>query len=293
MAVGIIERVLDIWGEGHDTSGWLEKSAHNGEQERDFVASGLRLGPPESAAKTLRQIELDLDTFRALGIMHPQMTHTTALAEEYRRIKQPLMQGMGTEVSQQAARLNLIMVTSAIAGEGKTFTALNLAMSIAMEKDRTVLLVDADMTKRGLSRLLRLDAERGLSDLLRDERTQLADVLVQTDIDNVTVLPIGGDDPHYTELVGSAAMRRLTQRLANRSPQRAVVFDAPPLIGASAAGVLANLMHQIVMVVEVGKTPRNMVQEAMVLLGASKPVGVVLNKSGKVSAAKYYTYEKV
>lgn len=289
MAVGIIERVLDIWGDGHETSGWLQGNAHNGEQRRDFDAS--RPDRTEPATKALRRIELDLDTFRALGIMHPQITHT-ALAEEYRRIKQPLMQGMGNEVLQQATRLNLIMVTSAIAGEGKTFTALNLAMSIAMEKDRTVLLVDADMTNRGLSRLLRLDTERGLSDLLQDERTQLGDVLVQTDIDNVTVLPIGRYNPQYTELVGSTAMRKLSQRLANRSPQRAVVFDAPPLIGASAACALANLMHQIIMVVEVGKTPRNTIQEAMVLLGASKPVGVVLNKYGKVGPTKYYASEK-
>lgn len=287
MVLSIIEKALDTWEEWNGSPGLSRQDVFAEDQERSPAAPV----PPfiNADTKPSRQIELDLDRLRGLGIIHPQSPHTE-IAEEYRRIKQPLLQKMGTETSQRSARFNLIMVTSAIAGEGKTFTALNLAISMAMERDRTVLLIDADMIKRGLSRLINMDSYKGLADLLQDGQTALGDVLLRTHLGNLNVLPVGEQVAHYTELVGSSAMRRLTQQLALRYPERIIIFDTPPLLGVSAASVLANLMDQIVMVVEARKTPRDLIQEAMRLLGESKPIGVVLNKTAKTSRAKYVKY---
>ncbi len=280
MAGSIIEKALDTWGGVFDSPDLAQQGVRNEQQEREFLAGGP--GQSAAAVEPSGQGELDLDTLRFPGIVHPQMADT-AITEEYRRIKQPLLQRIGSEVSQEATRFNLIMVTSAVAGEGKTFTALNLAMSMAMEKDRTVLLIDADMISRGLSRLTDLDSRQGLADLLRGGQKALGEILVPTNVGNLSVLPVGQHEAHYAELVRSFAMRRLAQQLALRYPERVIIFDAPPLLGSSATRILANLMHQIVMVVEIGKTPRNLIREAMLLLGDgdSKPIGVVLNKGAK------------
>lgn len=285
MVSSIIEKALDASGEWSSTSGVFHRDLLAEEQKKLSFDSA----PPVADAETdepTRQFDLDLNKLRKLGIIHPQRTNTE-IVEEYRRIKQPLLHRMSAEASHRGTHFNLIGVTSAIAGEGKTFTALNLAISMAMEKDRTVLLVDSDMIKRGLSQLVGIDSYKGLADLLQDGQTALGEVLLRTNIAKLAVLPAGQCEAHYTELVGSSAMRRLSQQLALRYPERVIIFDTPPLLTASATRVLANLMDQVVMIVEVGKTPRKLIQEAMLLLGDSKPIGIVLNKTAKTSWAKY------
>lgn len=289
MALSLIEKALDAWGEWSGNPRLAQPGGSTRGSHHGLPPSGAIPLLADAGAEPTQRIELDLKRLQRLGIIHPQRPHTE-IAEEYRRIKQPLLQKMATGTAQRTARFNLIMVTSAIAGEGKTFTALNLAISMAMEKDHTVLLIDADMSRRGLSRLIHLDSHKGLTDVLRDGQTALGEVFLGTNVEHLAVLPVGQHDPHFTELVGSSAMRRLTQQLALRYPERILIFDAPPLLGASAATVLAGLMDQIVMVVEVGKTPKHLIQEAMSALEGSKPIGVVLNKTAKTARAKYARY---
>ncbi|MFZ0255206.1 MAG: XrtA-associated tyrosine autokinase [Gammaproteobacteria bacterium] len=244
-----------------------------------------------SSGKTSRRVEVDLEVLRAMGLIHPNVPHTE-IAEEFRRIKQPLFREEMPESRPGSEHSNLIMVTSAIAGEGKTFTAINLAMIIAMEKDRTALLVDSDVVKRGVSRIFGLEEEKGLTDLIREGETIVPDVLVRTNVPKLCVLPAGQQDPHYAELFASTTMRWLTEELSLRYPDRVVIFDAPPILATTATSTLADLVDKIVFVVVAGQTSQESIREAVQLLGSSKPIGIVLNKFRTIKRAKYLYEER-
>jgi protein-tyrosine kinase len=181
------------------------------------------------------------------------------------------------------------MVTSAIAGEGKTFCAINLAISIALERDRTVLLVDADVAKPSVSRALGLHTEGGLMEVLLDRHVDLGDLLWKTDIGALTVLPAGTAHQHATELLASDAMGALLREMAERYHDRIVVFDSPPLLAASEAGALASQVGQIVVVVEAGKTSEAALKHALERIDPQKVTGLLLNKVE--SAPLEYSYD--
>ena len=180
------------------------------------------------------------------------------------------------------------MVTSALPGEGKTFCAINLAISIALEMDRTVLLVDADVAKPSVPQALGLEADKGLMDVLLDRRVDLADVLWKTDIGRLTLLPVGTAHKHATELLASDAMRGLLHEMAERYHDRIIIFDSPPLLAASEAGVLASQMGQIVVVVESGKTSEAALKDALGRIDSSRVAGLLLNKGESPSLGYGY-----
>ena len=184
--------------------------------------------------------------------------------------------------------INLIMVTSALAGEGKTFSAINLAMSIAMEQDKTVLFVDADVSKATAATLLGISSKRpGLIDLLEDPTIQMRDVMLHTNVPNLRILTAGRLHDRATELLASEAMHRLMLDLSRRYPDRVIVFDSPPLLQSTEAVVLANLMGQVVFVVAAEQTGQDAVTEAVHLLKGEKIIGMVLNKSRRRVSARY------
>mgnify|MGYP001823754260 FL=1 len=176
------------------------------------------------------------------------------------------------------ANANLIMVTSSLAGEGKTFTSINLAMSIATEMDKTVLLVDADVAKPDVTARLGVQAEQGLIDVLLEDDLTLPDVLIRTDIPKLSLLPAGRKHVHATELLASEGMRQLTLELSTRYSDRIVIFDSPPMCLTSEARVLAGLMGQVVMVVEESKTTQQTVKQALSMLDSNEIIGIVMNK---------------
>ncbi len=214
------------------------------------------------------------------------------IAEEYRLIKRPLLtNAFGHGGSAPVPNGNLIMVTSSIPGEGKSFTAINLAISMATELESTVLLVDADVAKSSVIRYLGLEADRGLLDVLRDPSVQLADVLIKTDIAKLTVLPSGRGFAHATELLASSAMKDFVQDISSRYHDRIIIFDCPPLLATSEASVLATYMGQIVFVVEAEHTPQEAVKDALAHLADCEYVGVVLNKAPlRTAGGDYYGY---
>jgi exopolysaccharide/PEP-CTERM locus tyrosine autokinase len=211
------------------------------------------------------------------GFISPQ-TERSRTAEEFRMIKRPLLQRAFSEAA-AGERPNLIAVTSSVAGEGKTFTSLNLAISIAMELDRTVLLVDADLANPGLSRLLKAHELPGLTERLLDENVDLKDLLLRTDVPKLTLLPAGRRHRRSTELLASNAMKGLLDELATRYPDRVVLFDSPPLLATSEASVLAEQAGQVCLVVESATTPQFLVKEALGLLRHQDRVSLVLNKT--------------
>ena len=235
------------------------------------------------------EVHVDVARLKDEGYLTPD-GERTRVAEEFRIIKRPLLENAFGKGSSLVEHGNLIMVTSALPGEGKTYTAINLAMSIAMEMDKTVLLVDADVGKARVHEMLRIPMGPGLIDLLIDESLDAGDVMLQTDIPKLRVIPMGQYHPHSTELLASDEMRRLMEELATRYSDRVVIFDSPPLLATSEAVVLAGLMGQLVFVVESSRSLQGTVKDALSLVDASKPVGLVLNKVRKLTGTNHYGY---
>jgi receptor protein-tyrosine kinase len=233
------------------------------------------------------RIELSPDKLRAAGLVTPD-EERSQIAEELRHIKRPLLLNAFGDGALEGNNRNLLMVTSARPHEGKTFTTVNLALSIALERDRTVLLVDADVARPSVSRLLDFPGTAGLVDYLADQNRPLSDLILRTSIPKLRILPAGRRHAHSTELLASDTMSSLVQELSQRYPDRIVLFDSPPLLATSEAAVLAGLMGQVVMVVEAGKTKREELTEALALVDPNRYIGLILNKSNKPFGADYY-----
>ncbi|MBQ5940879.1 MULTISPECIES: XrtA-associated tyrosine autokinase [unclassified Massilia] len=233
--------------------------------------------PARSRAGT-RKVDLDLARMRDTGMV-TAAGGRTALLEEFRIIKRPLLQRAFAERGPKDKPANLIMVTSSLPGEGKTYCAINLAMSIAMELDHTVLLVDADVARPSVLRTLGLPAQRGLMDILLDDKLDLSDVMLRTNVDTLSILPAGTSTSRATELLASSTMSAMLNELANRYPDRVIIFDSPPLLLTSESRVLASHMGQIVVVVEAQTTTQHAVKEALHQLEGMNNVNLIYNKT--------------
>ncbi|MCC2955064.1 XrtA-associated tyrosine autokinase [Massilia sp. IC2-477] len=225
-----------------------------------------------------RKVELDLAKMREMGMV-TAAGGRTSLLEDFRIIKRPLLKRAFEEQAAKGNPGNLIMLTSSLPGEGKTYCAINLAMSIAMELDHTVLLVDADVARPSVLRTLGLPAERGLMDLLVDDKLDVSDVLLRTNVDTLSILAAGTSTPRATELLASSTMANLVNEIANRYPDRIVIFDSPPLLLTSEARALASHMGQIVVVVEAQGTTQHALKEALHQLEGYDNVNLIYNKT--------------
>ena len=242
------------------------------------------------AARSILRPSLVLDAtrLRTMGLLPPE-SDAHRLATEYRRIKRPLVErAMGSTPG--LLNPNVLLVASAAPGDGKTFTSLNLAMSLAMERDLSVLLVDADVPKRDLSNALGLDAAAGLLDVLADDTLDVETLIHDTDVRGLAVLPAGRRSPIATELLASQRMQHLIDRLNAEDPRRVVLFDSPPLLATTEANGVAAVCGQIVMVVRAGTTPRSAVAAALAQIGPGKQVGLVLNDAKSRWGDAYYGY---
>lgn len=209
-----------------------------------------------------KTVQIDLTALGASGFVTPNAPRS-ALTDQYRVIKRPLLDNATGKGASLVANGNLIMVTSALPGEGKSFTAINLAMSLAMELDHTVMLVDADVTRPSVMAKLGLPPAAGLLDVLRDEKIKLQDVLLRTNIEKLTLLPAGLPHERATELLASDAMTALLNEMSRRYGDRIIIFDSPPLLLTTEARVLANHMGQVVVVVQAEKTLQSEVEHAL------------------------------
>lgn len=248
------------------------------------VAAPLAEAPVAEAApakprkQSTRKVELDLNRMRDMGMV-TAAGGRTLLVEDFRIIKRPLLKRAFAERSPDTPPANLIMMTSSLPGEGKTYCAINLAMSIAMELDHTVLLIDADVARPSVLRTLGLPAQRGLMDILLDDKIDVADVMLRTNVDTLSILPAGTSTARATELLASQNMKALVYEIANRYPDRIVIFDSPPLLLTSEAHVLASHMGQIVLVVEAETTTQHAVKESLRQLEGCSNVNIIYNKT--------------
>lgn len=243
----------------------------------------------DSLSKGSKQVNIDLARLAAMGYLTPE-TPRARIADEFRVIKRPLLSNVSKRAATSAERSQLIMVTSSLPGEGKTFVAINLAISLAMELDTTVLLVDADVSRSSVLKRLALPAAPGLLDLLTKPSLSMTEVLLRTNVEKLSLLPAGNPHGHATELLASDSMTRLLDDLANRYSDRIIVFDAPPLLPSTESRVLATQMGQVVMVVEAERTPKKVVEQALATIDSCPLVLPLLNKISRSEVGTYYGY---
>lgn len=241
--------------------------------------------PPKPQSKT---IAIDVERLSKNGFITPNQPRS-AIADEFRVIKRPLLQNAQGRSAAQIRNANLIMITSALPGEGKSFTAINLAVSMAMELDHTVLLVDADVSRPSVLPTLGLAQEKGLMDLLDGGAHDLSEVLLRTNIEKLSILPAGTSHQRATELLASDAMSALLEDMARRYSERIIIFDSPPLLATTEARVLATHMGQVVLVVESERTPQSSVKHALATIETCPIKLMVLNKS-REKALRAYGY---
>jgi protein-tyrosine kinase len=242
-----------------------------------FGSGGRRTVAAAEAEAVSRQVDLDLAGLLARGYVTPNASRTP-LAEQFRIIKRPLIANASGRGADMVSHGNRIMVTSAMPGEGKSFTALNLAMSIAMELDLHVLLVDADVARPSLMQVLGLPPGPGLLDLLTQPGMAMSAALLRTNVDKLSLLPSGSAHPRATELLASDAMERLLDEMGQRYPDRLIIFDSPPLLPTTESRVLATLMGQVV-VVQAGRTLQSQVDQALATIDACPVKLLVLNQA--------------
>lgn len=236
--------------------------------------------------QTSRHVNLDLDAMTAAGLLTPNAARSK-LADDFRVIKRPLIaNAMGKGVP-AVTNGNLIMVTSALPGEGKSFSAINLAISIAMELDNTVMLVDADVARPSVLNMLGLPPARGLLDVVDKDSVDISDVLLKTNIEKLTILPSGTQHPRATELLASESMVRLLDDMASRYPDRIIIFDSPPLLLTTESRALATHMGQVIVIVHAGQTAQAAVKEALRTINACPVKMMVLNQSREAASGGY------
>ncbi|RZS53173.1 XrtA-associated tyrosine autokinase [Sphaerotilus mobilis] len=244
---------------------------------------------PVEAPRRSREVRIDVTRLEREGYLVPSQARSQ-LAEQMRIVKRPLLANARGDSGQQIARPNLIQVASALPAEGKTFFAINLAMSIAMEVDHHVLLVDADVLRPSVLGRLGVEPAPGLLDVLKNKDLSLGDVLLRTNIDKLSLLPAGTANKNSTELLASTGMDELLDELAAKYADRIIVFDAPPLIPTTESRVLATHMGQVVMVVEAEKTTHAQVTQAYAAVAECPVVLSVLNKCHSRGTGNAYGY---
>jgi exopolysaccharide/PEP-CTERM locus tyrosine autokinase len=235
------------------------------------------------------RIVVDPVELRASGLLAPGADERR-LAEQYRAIKRPLLGNADPSLRSVLPLGNLLMVASALSGEGKTFTSVNLCLSIARERDWSVVLVDADSSKPHLTRLFSAEDEPGLIELLRNPELSFEDIVMPTDIPGLSLLPAGASDAHASELLASRRMKELCQQISSSDVGRMIVFDSSPLLLTTEAIALASQVGQVLMVVRADSTEQQSVLAALDKLDPEKATNCVLNRTSGADRSESYGY---
>lgn len=232
---------------------------------------------PEPARFHGERLPVDREHLREQGLIVPEGA-VTALLEEFRIVKrQLLVQAADLRRQKAGAMAQRVLISSPHPGEGKTYCALNLALSIAAEKESEVLLVDADFAKPSILSALGLPGGPGLMDALMDDTIDVADCVLGTDIPGLWVLPAGDTTSHDSEYLSSSRTAHVLDRLTQGAPNRMVIFDSPPALAASPAAELAKYVGQTVVIVRADRTGRGALDDAISLLNACPNVQLLLN----------------
>jgi protein-tyrosine kinase len=251
------------------------------------AAAAIPAAPAPAAPVVRESLPTSIESLRAAGVL-PLPQHADVLADQFRRIKWPILESVTSKSEASRSTANVVMVTSSVSGEGKTFTSLNLALSIAWEKDFSVLLVDGDVAKRHATRAFGADDRAGLTDLLSESERRAEDLVLGTGIRGLSFLPAGKRQDLAPELLASQRMLDVLQALRGADPRRIVLFDTSPLLATNESQVLSKAVDQVVLVVRAESTTQPMVLEAVNMLDRSKEIRCILNQSHASELTEYY-----
>ena len=276
-----IEKALQRRREAMAAEKAKKQSADSAEQQSEPSVSATRQKTatkrPQGPVSQSEPFNIDIERLERNG--HVSLSGVRkGINEEYREIKRKLLANAFGPLSSTIKNSNIIMVTSGRPSEGKTFTATNLALSIASEQDKTVLLVDADVLKPNVLNTFGLERRSGLMEYLTGEVDDIADVLYPTNIDKLKIIPAGRTHHLSTELLASQKMHETVDEFANRYPDRIVIFDTPPLIGITESAILANFAGQAVVVTEEGNSKLSDIRLSVERLNPDMAIGFVVNK---------------
>ncbi len=238
--------------------------------------------------KPAKLVQIDRAAMREAGLIAPE-EEQKLFEDEYRVIKRPILANIFGQNAETVDDGYVTLVTSALSGDGKTFTCINLALSLAKELDTSVLLVDADVPKPHISSLFDAQDEEGLTDYLEGNIEDLDDVVLKTSVDGLSILPAGKAGGHATELLSGRRMRDLIRDVHNRDQRTIILIDSSPLLQTTESRALAAISGQVVLVVRAGITPKGAVRDAVSTLDSEKPVNLVLNQVRFGSGSGYYS----
>ncbi|GAB3030653.1 XrtA-associated tyrosine autokinase [Bowmanella dokdonensis] len=250
----------------------------------ELAETEVRPVPVTVDEKPVLEIALDREGFVSLTSSRSRTN------EEFRAIKRKVLNNAFGPLAKTLNNPNIVMVTSCNPGEGKTYNAVNLALSIALEQDKTVLLVDADVLRPNVMNTLQVSAGDGLMEHLLGEVSDVSEVMYNTTLDTLRIIPAGKTHHLSTELLASEKMYETVQEFATRYPDRIVIFDTPPLLGINETAVLANLAGQAIVVVEEGRTKLADISTAIESLNPDMAKGFILNKSQRLKVGGDYGY---
>lgn len=255
-----------------------------------------RVEPTETKPFRGEYHKIDRAHLRNQCLIEPESA-VTGLLEEFRIVKRQLLRTAAeSRDGRGAPNGERILVCSPHPGEGKTFCAVNLALSIAAEKDNEVLLVDADFAKPSVLSTLGLPGGPGLMDALADPAMAVEDCIIGTDIAGLYVLPAGNATGSDTEYLASSRTGEVLARLTAHAPNRIVIFDSPPALAASPASVLANHVGQTIMIVRADMTGEAALRDAVQLLSACDDIKLLLNGTRFSTTGRrfgtYYGYKE-
>ena len=241
---------------------------------------------PSLPGKTVR---LDFRALRQNGCITPD-NMTSSISNEFRGIKRKLLQKV-RDPQTRAAVSNLIMVTSSLPGEGKTFSSINLALSLAAERGLQVLLIDADVIRPSVGNMFMSPPTEGLTDLLTGKVGHVSDVLHRcADIPNLAVIFAGNPSANTPELISSGKMANLCRELSARYPDRVIVLDTPPVLASTEPAILASYVHHLLMVVAADQTDRHQLRKSLETIASCQSVSILFNKAPSWNEAEYIAY---
>jgi protein-tyrosine kinase len=243
----------------------------------------------ETSATAANRLNIDLQNLRAKGYL-PEVEQDRSFAEHYRRIKRPLIEKAVAGTAMGESRV--IMVASAVPGDGKTFTSINLALSMALERDMSVLLVDSDVAKQHITGIFGLSRQPGLLDALQDDSVDPESLVIPTNIRGLSLLPAGSRAEGTAELLSSNRMRSIAENLCAVNTGRILLLDSPPLLITNEGRALLKIAGQVILVVRASSTPRQAVQAAIRLIDPRQAGGLILNDVTSASSDEYYGYGK-
>jgi exopolysaccharide/PEP-CTERM locus tyrosine autokinase len=284
------ETISTTAGQGEQANSLEKAIAKQAEESAASSVSEIPTPAPSGNASPGKTLDIDTARLEELGFV--TLTNSRRqINEEYREIKRKLLSNAFGPLSKTLPNSNIIMVSSARPSEGKTFTAVNLALSIAAEQDKTVLLVDADVLKPNVLNTLGLKGEKGLMDYLLGEVGELSNIIYKTNIPKLRIIPAGSTHHLSTELLASAVMNQTVNEFSTRYSDRVVIIDTPPLIGINESAILASFAGQAIVVVEEGRSKLQDIEKSVERLNPDMAIGFVVNKSiSESEAGGYYGY---